>query len=115
VVVAVEVEQVALEALVEGALGDALHLQHAPARERQAAVAHEVRGGLAIEHDVADRVNARDPALLAQLAHGVVERLAPELGVLILQRRQLELGGGGHGWEPYGIAAGPIGAAGASG
>ena len=63
VVVAAQVEQVALHPVPHRALGDALHLEHQDAREVRLRRAHEERDRLVVEHDPADRVGARDPRL----------------------------------------------------
>ena len=102
VVLAVDVEDVAADLLVERTVVDAEDLGDLQPRERERLRAQEELAGLPLQGREAER-HRGDPALLAQLAHGGVEALAAQLRVGVVERGELELGHGRHGRrEPKG-------------
>ena len=96
VVVAVEVEQVAAQALVERALGDPLHLEDRGAGELRRRCAQEEARGLAVEDEPADGLGAGEPARGAKPLHLLVELLPAQVRVRVVEGGEVELGDCGH-------------------
>ena len=86
---AVDVKDVAPHLLEQRALRHLEHLRDPHAGKGRALGAQEEGRGLAVEHDEADR-RARDPAPLAQLAHGLVEALALEVRAEVVELRSFD-------------------------
>jgi hypothetical protein len=83
---AVEVEDVPLHLLARRPLLDAAELGDLHAGEGRRAGAQEEGGGLAVEHGVAERRRC-NPAPRSQLAHHLVEPLAPERRIRVVEDR----------------------------
>lgn len=98
-VVAVHVEDVAPDLLEQGALGDVEEVRDLHAREGGRLRAQEVGGGLSLEHHVTERSRAQ-PAPRAQVAKALVEGLAAQLGIGVVEHGQVEIGDETHGRQP---------------
>jgi hypothetical protein len=90
VVVAAEVEDVAVDLVLQWAGADVEQLGDLPARKRRLPGAQEEARGLALEHDGGER-GAREPGPLAQLGQHRVVALAPQVRVEVVELRQVEL------------------------
>ena len=95
VIVAVDVQDVAADLFVQGPVVDPEDLGDLHPGERQRARSQEELPRLTLDDDVAER-HRGEPRPVAQLAHGLMEPLAPQRGVGVVERRQLELGDRGH-------------------
>jgi len=84
VVVAVDVDDVARDLLVQRALGDAEQLGDLEPREDRCLGLQEVLAGGPVEHDRRQR-RAREPVALGELAHRGMEALAAQLRVHVVE------------------------------
>jgi hypothetical protein len=99
VVIAAQVQQVALHPVPHRALGDALDLEHQDAREVRLLRAHEELDRLVVEHDPADWIGARDPRLLREPQHHLVEAGTGDRLVCVIPLGDVQLCERRHGRE----------------
>ena len=89
---AVDAEDVARDLLVERPVGHAEELGDLAAGEREALGAQEELAGLALEHDVAEGHRGEPRAVRRERAHDVVEAIAAQVRVAVVEGRELEFG-----------------------